>query len=190
MSEPQRYDLITNYRCGSSIEEMERADDGEWIRWEAVEAEIAALRAQLAESDKVVLDYINAPSVPDAPVFCAHCEHEMARCPKCKKAEWRIKGLKSEVALAAQVITLTVERDAKDRQVAQLYQDTETLRAEREALRTYLAHLPTCATVGNCRKCGGDHRYGADHLMDVAEDDAPCDCGLAALLAPRQGDTT
>jgi len=43
---PKRYDLITNYRCGSSIEEMELADDGEWVRWESVEAELSALRAE------------------------------------------------------------------------------------------------------------------------------------------------
>jgi hypothetical protein len=33
---PQRYDLITNYRCGSSIEEMEESDDGVWVRYEDV----------------------------------------------------------------------------------------------------------------------------------------------------------
>lgn len=32
----KRYDLLTNYRCGSSIEEMELSDDGEWVRWEDV----------------------------------------------------------------------------------------------------------------------------------------------------------
>jgi len=32
----QRYNLVTNYRCGSAIEEMEQDDDGEWARWEAV----------------------------------------------------------------------------------------------------------------------------------------------------------
>jgi hypothetical protein len=37
----QRYDLVTNYRCGSSIEEMERSDDGEWMRWEDVAALLA-----------------------------------------------------------------------------------------------------------------------------------------------------
>ena len=41
-----RYDLITNYRAGSSIEEMERADDGEWVRYEDVEV---ALRPQRDE---------------------------------------------------------------------------------------------------------------------------------------------
>lgn len=30
----ERYDLVTNYRCGSSIEEMEHSDDGEWMRFE------------------------------------------------------------------------------------------------------------------------------------------------------------
>lgn len=32
----KRYDLITNYRAGSSIEEMEPSDDGEWVRYEEV----------------------------------------------------------------------------------------------------------------------------------------------------------
>lgn len=31
-----RYDLITNYRCGSSIEEMERSEDGDWVRYEDI----------------------------------------------------------------------------------------------------------------------------------------------------------
>lgn len=36
-----RYDLVTNYRAGSSIEEMERNDDdGEWVRWEDVEGRL------------------------------------------------------------------------------------------------------------------------------------------------------
>jgi len=34
----QRYDLMTNYRCGSTIEERERSDDGEWVRFEDIEA--------------------------------------------------------------------------------------------------------------------------------------------------------
>ncbi len=41
----RRYDLITNYRCGSSIEEMERSDDGEWVRWEDVEPLLLAILA-------------------------------------------------------------------------------------------------------------------------------------------------
>jgi hypothetical protein len=32
----KRYDLNTNYRCGDSIDEMERADDGDWVRVEDV----------------------------------------------------------------------------------------------------------------------------------------------------------
>jgi len=42
-----RFDLVTNYRAGSSIEEMERADDGEWVRYEDVVAEQARLRTAL-----------------------------------------------------------------------------------------------------------------------------------------------
>lgn len=38
----KRYDLITNYRCGDSIEEMERNDeDGEWVRYEDIEPLLA-----------------------------------------------------------------------------------------------------------------------------------------------------
>ena len=37
---------MTNYRCGSTIEEMERADDGEWVRYEDVERVLAAWLAQ------------------------------------------------------------------------------------------------------------------------------------------------
>lgn len=32
----KRFDLITNNRCGDSIEEMEPSDDGEWVRFEDV----------------------------------------------------------------------------------------------------------------------------------------------------------
>jgi len=32
----KRYDLITNFRCGASIEEMELADEGEWVRYEDI----------------------------------------------------------------------------------------------------------------------------------------------------------
>ena len=31
-----RYDMVTNYRCGESIDELEKADDGEWVRVETV----------------------------------------------------------------------------------------------------------------------------------------------------------
>lgn len=43
----KRYDLITNYRAGSSIEEMEPSDDGEWVRYEQVEAEITRLAQEI-----------------------------------------------------------------------------------------------------------------------------------------------
>ena len=44
----KRYDLITNHRCGSSIEEMEPSDDGEWIRYDTVADVLASERAALA----------------------------------------------------------------------------------------------------------------------------------------------
>jgi len=47
----KRYDLITNYRCGSAIEEMERADDGDWVRYEDVEAEVLRLRALVKSAE-------------------------------------------------------------------------------------------------------------------------------------------
>jgi hypothetical protein len=42
-----RYDLITNYRAGSSIEEMEPSDDGEWVRFEQVLTLLASLSQEL-----------------------------------------------------------------------------------------------------------------------------------------------
>ena len=49
----KRYDLVTNYRCGSSIEEMERNDeDGEWLRWEAALEMTDRIRLEHAEWDK------------------------------------------------------------------------------------------------------------------------------------------
>ncbi len=33
---PTRYDLVTNYRCGDAIEEMEQSNNGEWVRYEDV----------------------------------------------------------------------------------------------------------------------------------------------------------
>ena len=37
----RRYDLVTNYRCGGCIDEMERSEDGEWVRFEDVEKVLA-----------------------------------------------------------------------------------------------------------------------------------------------------
>jgi hypothetical protein len=48
MAEPiKRYDLITRYRCGDSIEELEPAEDGEWVRWEDVAAESQRFRVEI-----------------------------------------------------------------------------------------------------------------------------------------------
>ena len=48
----KRYDLVTNYRAGSSIEEMEPSDDGEWIRWDDLLAETDKVRREHHEWDK------------------------------------------------------------------------------------------------------------------------------------------
>ena len=42
IEQSKRYDKVTNYRCGESIDELEPADDGEWMRVETV---VAAIRA-------------------------------------------------------------------------------------------------------------------------------------------------
>lgn len=44
----KRYDLITNYRAGSSIEEMEPSDDGEWVRFEDAVGIIAGYEQRMA----------------------------------------------------------------------------------------------------------------------------------------------
>lgn len=46
----KRYDLVSNYRCGASIEEMEQADEGEWVRYENLQP--------VLEAAKLWLDYI------------------------------------------------------------------------------------------------------------------------------------
>ena len=57
----RRYDLITNYRAGSSIEEMEPADDGEWIRWEDAAAEIRRLSARCAALEQALRGWQKIP---------------------------------------------------------------------------------------------------------------------------------
>lgn len=64
----QRYDLVTNYRCGSSIEEMERADNGEWVRYDDVVAAIGDLAAQLTAAETWY------------PCTCG-AEHDTPKCP-------------------------------------------------------------------------------------------------------------
>ncbi len=43
----QRYDLVTSYRCGTSVDEMTRADEGEWVRWEDVDASLQEMAQEL-----------------------------------------------------------------------------------------------------------------------------------------------
>lgn len=42
-----RYDLVTNYRCGDAVEEMEQSADGDWVLWDLVEVEIARLQESI-----------------------------------------------------------------------------------------------------------------------------------------------
>lgn len=60
-----RYDLVTNYRCGSSIEEMEHSDDGEWIRYEDVEAMIRAAQGTPPGLKALVLRWQRACRMPN-----------------------------------------------------------------------------------------------------------------------------
>ena len=58
---PKRYDLVTNYRAGSSIEEMEPADDGEWVRYEDV---ASIQREVLVKADSYLSLLWYRPSTP------------------------------------------------------------------------------------------------------------------------------
>lgn len=48
----RRYDLRTNYRCGSSIEEMEQDDDGDWVRYEDIAALLASERTARQQAEQ------------------------------------------------------------------------------------------------------------------------------------------
>lgn len=47
-----RYDLVPNYRCGGVIDEMERADDGEWIRVADLESLVSSIPPPEDEGSK------------------------------------------------------------------------------------------------------------------------------------------
>lgn len=44
-----RYDLITYYRCGASIEEMTPSENGDWVKFADVEAALRQVAAQTRE---------------------------------------------------------------------------------------------------------------------------------------------
>ena len=61
MSEkPQRYDLVTSYRCGSAIEEMEKSEDGEWVRWESLLAVHDRIKLEHEAWDKKRIEELQA----------------------------------------------------------------------------------------------------------------------------------
>lgn len=68
----QRYDLVMNYRCGSSTEEMERADDGEWIRYEDVEAALSQANAGRDAMAGLYLQSLETRSTADAILRALH----------------------------------------------------------------------------------------------------------------------
>ena len=49
-----RYDMVTNYRCGTSVEELEPSDDGEWVRYEDVQDENDMLRAHAGQFEDLL----------------------------------------------------------------------------------------------------------------------------------------
>jgi hypothetical protein len=69
VSPVRRYDMVTNYRCGESIDELERADEGEWVRWEDVAAalqQVQRLEQEIADAREACpsirrQDYFDAP---------------------------------------------------------------------------------------------------------------------------------
>jgi hypothetical protein len=71
----KRCDLITNYRCGSAIEEMEPADDGDWLRYEDVgpilDACLTLLRQQQEPQKPQPLDHYWTPDPTKR--FCVIC---------------------------------------------------------------------------------------------------------------------
>jgi hypothetical protein len=59
----QRYDLVTNFRCYQTIDEMERSEDGEWIRYEDLLDRLVELAPQY--SDMQARDFGTAYSPED-----------------------------------------------------------------------------------------------------------------------------
>jgi hypothetical protein len=89
----KRCDLITNYRCGSAIEEMEPADDGDWLRYEDVgpilDACLTLLRQQQEQQKEQDHSAALLPADPSAavqaealPTCCGevHPDYENLRC--------------------------------------------------------------------------------------------------------------
>jgi len=57
-----RYDLVTHYRCGDAVEEMEPSEGGDYVRFDDLEA---ALLAGVPPAE---------PGVPGSEVLCEACD--------------------------------------------------------------------------------------------------------------------
>jgi hypothetical protein len=102
----QRYDLVTNYRCGSSIEEMEHADDGEWIRYEDVEAQLAA-QEQRAQALLAFLRSLETVRIHDADGVL------YSTCPACW-CDQEARGWKHVVGCPLDALTSTPSQGDKE----------------------------------------------------------------------------
>lgn len=103
MNESKRYDLVTNYRCGSSIEEMEPADDGEWVRWDDLLTATDRIRLEHEAWDKARLAELERLQVKlyDAAQKKGELQHELDG--------WRELG--EEIGRIVSAMTLT-DKDA------------------------------------------------------------------------------
>ena len=97
MRNVQRYDLITNYRCGASIEEMEQSDDGEWVRYEDVEQALAAEHRQYQEHVEKLNLQLRTRDSQLATLLRELCP-DITPYPSMNEARDRIKALQAQQA--------------------------------------------------------------------------------------------
>lgn len=166
---PKRYDLVTNYRCGSSIEELEPAEDGEWVRWETL----------LEVHDRIKLE---------------HDVWDKKRIVELQTACDRVYALQRELdTLKAGAVDLSTAKLYGHQIVPQATMKLLIDRAERaEAkldvatrqiadLKGYVQHKEDCHLTW----CG---LSGHDLDLDTATDSKhECTCGLDALKGSPDG---
>jgi len=177
-----RYDLITNYRAGASIEEMEPSDDGEWVRYEDVEADLTRLRTELDAISALVSPHVDADptdTVVDRVRLLRELHEDVLDDARTNRGNvirledmltverqelTRLRTELEQVKAAADAeIAAEKDRNAKVRvkiaaalQVRigeQEWDAAERLRSEREALIGYVQHKPECEMTP-----GGPHK--------------------------------
>ena len=99
LPEMQRYDLVTYYRGGTSIEEMERSDDGEWVRWDGL----------LAATDRIRTEHHAWDKARVAELQRLRSERDEAKAQFDRHVEWA--GQQDRIA-GAQIQRLGREHDA------------------------------------------------------------------------------